>query len=552
MIKRAIRGGVGVFRQKTPFARRFAKDEDGAVFTLFVLLGFIVILATTGIGVDMMNHERDRASLQAALDRAVLAAADLEQELPPAQVVADYLEKSNVRGSLVADPVVEIGLGSRRVTAEALVVVPTHFMRFSGVDTLNAIATSSAEESVESVEISMILDMSGSMRWPSAEDGKTKIQVLRDAAKRFVTLMYEQNDASDVSISIVPYATQVNAGAAILDQFPNVSSEHHYSHCVNFPASQFSKAALSPDDTLDRTAHFDIWSVSRNPIRFPVCPTRAGSEITAVTDNVAQLQDAIDALTPDGNTSIDTGVKWGAALLDPQFRPIIETLATDDTVPADKVVPAKFKERPLNYDGDVLKVMIVMTDGQNTEQFRLRDRYRSGNSGVWYNPDFNSTGEFSALRSTDPDEFSWTFQNTDGNSHPYGELRSEPGTATQLTFPELFNLTSLRWNARFNYDLPRDRENQWVSSTYNTIDRSVKNERTQSICSAVKDSGVVVFGIAFEAPVVGLETIRGCASTPQSHVYAVNSDGSLGGNNLSLEEAFESIAASIKTLRLTQ
>ncbi|MFY2826094.1 pilus assembly protein TadG-related protein [Ruegeria sp. MALMAid1280] len=580
MIMRVFRNGSKRFKSFTPSARRFARDEDGGVFTIFVLTGFIIIITLTGMGVDMMHFERDRANLQATLDRAVLAAADLDQELPPAEVVKDYFKKSGVRGRLTKEPAVTPGFGSRRVTAEAETVVKTAFMYFAGIPELTASVTSTAEESVGAIEISLVLDMSGSMDDPSAEAGKDKIQVLREAAKEFVTTMYEKENPEKISISIVPYATQVNAGENILGNFTGVSNEHNYSHCVNFTGSQFKEHNVKPATVLERTAHFDRYRSNNAAYQWehnrrPTCPTRPGSEITPVTNDISELHGQIDALTASGNTSIDIGMKWAAALVDPAFQPIISKLANQkkdpdsDAEDAPTVVPKEFANRPKEYTSDVQKVIIVMTDGYNTSQWKLRSSLRSGNSPVWYNPNYSQQesrynwdterwetvtvqGEYSVRMSTNPNRYYWSRQERWNMDHRFGDRDSEDGTAVRLTYPELFALTSLRWNALNNF-YPWDGSalSDWYSNAYSSVSRSTKNTRTNDICSAIKNKGVLVYGIAFEAPDAGLTTIENCATKP-SMVYEVNSTGNLGDENLTLEEAFRSIASSIKRLRLTQ
>ncbi len=562
-------GTKNAVNKETP-VRRFTKDEDGGVFTVFVLLGFIVILATAGIGVDLMNYERDRANLQSTLDRAVLAAADLDQKIPPKQVVDEYLEKAGLQGKLTEPPEVVEGFGSRKVTAKAETVVNTHFMFYSGIPTLTAAAASTAEESIGAVEISLVLDISGSMdRW-SNSGGKRKIELLQDAATEFVTLMLASEDKArqNISISIIPYATQVNAGKDLLDQFTDVTDEHQYSHCVNFIPEQYSDSDLERDDRLERTAHFDPFTYSEGSIDIPVCPVRAGSAITPITDELEDLKTQIAALTPNGNTSIDIGMKWGVALLDPSMRGIAADLAGSDY----NIVPDHFVGRPSDYDSDVLKIAIVMTDGQNTDQYMLNPSLRDTMSDVWYNPDSGAnyewgykwvrnehnqwvqvpqttTGDYSAYHSQGtPKHFRWSQREVwkdypYGNPEPENATNEEPGTAVRLSHPELLNRASLNYIADHIFGHQASARAEWTSKAYSKVETSAKNQHTKHICNSAKDQGIIVYGIAFEAPSNGLKTIKNCASSA-SHVYDVN--------GLDLQKAFESIASSIRKLRLTQ
>ncbi|MEW2917267.1 TadE/TadG family type IV pilus assembly protein [Ruegeria sp. ANG10] len=599
MKKRAFKNGSNIFEQAVSSADRFSRDEDGGVFTIFVALGFLLIFATAGIGVDIMNFERDRASLQGALDRAVLAAANVKQELPPKDVVLSYIEKSNVRGELTGEPIVEDepDIGQRKVTAHAAVDVKTHFMYFFGYPTLKASVTSVAEEAIGSVEISLVLDISGSMGQDSAtkvtmEDGSertlTKLEALQDAATQFVTTMYEKENPDKISISIIPYNNQVNAGPNILDNMPGVTTEHNYSHCVDFSDTatdnDFEEYWIDPAESLNRAAHFDLWSRGddyRSEARTnQVCTTRAGSSITPVTNVISDLHDQIAAMTHGGNTSIDIGVKWGAALLDPQFQPVINSLTRQDANPGvstKKVVPTTFDNRPLEYESNVKKVLVVMTDGQNTENWVLDDEYRSGLSDVWYNPNYEYTGrvywrdsrgrsrssnrtwrgEYSVRISEDPPVYHWTRHNqqnssyadTNDNSVPFGGEADDQ--SVRLTYPELWNRVNLDWNAAYNYSWQDNHDNTWHWNAFTEISRTTKDTRLQEICGAVKGKNVDIYGIAFEAPTNGVTAINNCSSG-EGFFFEVNDGGSLGTDNLSLAQVFQTIAASIKQLRLTQ
>ncbi|CUH47673.1 Flp pilus assembly protein TadG [Ruegeria atlantica] len=581
------------FEKAAESARRFSRDEDGGVFTIFVTVGFLLIFATAGIGVDIMNFERDRASLQGTLDRAVLAAANVKQKLPPAEVVKSYIEKSDVRGELSEEPEVEDDprVGSRKVTAKAEVDVPTHFMWFFGYPQLTASVTSVAEEAIGSLEIAMVLDISGSMSWDSATDDKSKMEVLQEAATQFVTTMYTKENPDKISISIIPYNNQVNAGANILGNMPGVTTEHSYSHCVDFVDNDFTEYWIDPNKKLNRTAHFDrrnynddyndeIHNISRS-----VCTTRAGSDITAVTNVISDLHSQIAAMSPGGNTSIDIGVKWGAALLDPQFQPVINKLskqyADPDAIDPDtgldvntgvapkKIVPVTFDNRPMAYESNVKKIMIVMTDGENTENWILNEAYRDGDSDVWYNPNYEHEvetcwynnrgrlrcrtdrygGEYSVRTSApgDTPEYYWTRQELEGQSEPFGGEAADQ--SVRLTYPQLWNRVTLDWNAEYNYAWQSNHNQTWYNNAFTEIYRTKKDTRLQDICTKVKGKDVDVYGIAFEAPSVGVTAIRNCSSGA-GFFYEVKADGKLG--DLTLPQVFDSIATAIKQLRLTQ
>ncbi|MBV1895713.1 MAG: Tad domain-containing protein, partial [Rhodobacteraceae bacterium] len=139
---------------------RFAKDDNGTILVLSIYF-FLLIVMFAGIGVDMIMFERDRSRLQSTSDRASLAAADLDQTLDPEAVVEDYFAKEGLSDYLISVNVDE-GLNYRTVSVVASSDVQTNFMHMTGVESLTAVAGSTAEERIDGVEISMVLDVSGS------------------------------------------------------------------------------------------------------------------------------------------------------------------------------------------------------------------------------------------------------------------------------------------------------------------------------------------------------------------------------------------------------
>lgn len=523
--------------------------------TILALFLFLAMVGAAGIGVDLMRYEQKRASLQYTLDRAVLAAADLDQLVSPETVVRSYLEKAGLLQYL-SSIVVDEGLGFRRVSATATAELPTHFMKLSGYDSLTIPAASTAEESIGNVEISLVLDVSSSM------SSNNRLYNLKVAAKDFVDQMLSATQPGAVSISIIPYASQVNAGSDIL-QFYNVSTEHDYSYCVNFIDDEFSQPGLSRITPLERTMHFDPFTYSKDPIQTPVCPIRASAAILPFTDNQTVLDNYIDGMTARGNTSIDIGAKWGIVMLDPGTQSVIDGLI------AQNKVAAHFSGRPSAYDsGDVLKVLIVMSDGENTDQYMLNPSMRTGLSNVWYNaaedaisgsPDTNTRNAFSVFHDNGGNQYYWPDQNT-WSDHPYGNgqsqvcgtnssgtyscaMQDEPGTAVRLTYAELLNKVSLAYNAYYNYEFTSSAWADWYESAFSKKEASAKDQRTKNVCDAAKDQGIIVYSVGFEAPANGRRVLKDCASS-DSHYY--------DAFGLEISDAFTSIASSIRKLRLTQ
>ena len=521
---------------------RFRRDESGTLAYPTIAF-FMSMLAVGGIAVDLMRMERDRTVLQYTLDRAVLAAADLDQTLDPSAVVLDYLSKSGLEEYYQA-PTVETGLGYKKVQANIEATFDAHMLQFAGGGDMQIYANSTAEESIGSVEISLVLDISGSM------NSNNRLTNLKAAAHSFIDQITQSTAAGNLSISIIPYATQVNAGETLLSHynadFDGLSSaEWNYSHCVNFVKDQFKKTTLSQTEDMERTAHFDPFSWSENMILYPVCPVRAGSEILPFTSDPDVLHAHIDSLEASGNTSIDIGMKWGSALLDPSTRPVVNAMIGSGDI------DAAFADRPTEYNnGDTLKIIILMSDGQNTNQYMLNPSRRTGLSDVWYN---ETADRYSVYHSNGTKNYYWPDE--DGwYDHPYGNGTSysctpycgyheEPGTAVQMTYPELFARASLAWNAYYNYAYSNSAWSEWYNAGMYHHNRTAKDQHTKNMCDRTRDQGVIIYSVGFEAPRNGERVLEDCASSP-AHFFDV--DG------LEISEAFSSIATSIRQLRLTQ
>ncbi|WP_319824354.1 TadE/TadG family type IV pilus assembly protein [Thalassovita sp.] len=542
------------------FAKRFGREEDG-VMVAFALMMLIAMLMVGGIGIDLMRFEMDRTRLQNTLDRAVLAAADLDQTLDAKEVVQDYFSKAGLSEYLSGVRVQE-GLGSKRVEADAETTFDTFFLKLMGVETLTATANGAAMETIDGLEISLVLDVSGSM------NSNQRLIRLKPAAKEFVETILSSNDSGNVSISIIPYATQVSGGAQILDKW-DVSDEHSYSHCINFNADEFSHTELHTTSQLERTAHFDPFTYSEDPIEEPVCPVEASREILPLSNNLTELQNYIDSLVAHGNTSIDLGVKWGTLLLDPDMEDLVSQLIDEGAVGSDML------GRPVAYgSGGLMKIIVLMSDGENTNQYLLNPSLREGLSPVYYNAEadkysvYQSSGNSHSSNSSN--SYYWPHTD-DWYDHPYGngstevcngrwvrvgsgrgsywywdescDTITEPGEAVRLTYPELFNRVSLAWNAEYNYADMSNAWGTWYTAAFSKINSTAKDQRTKHICGAAKDAGIIVYTIGFEAPKDGLKVLRDCASS-DGHYFDV--DG------LEIEDAFSSIAASIRKLKLIQ
>lgn len=543
------------------FLDRFRREEDGAIVIFSVFL-FMIILFVGALGVDLMRFEMERAKLQGTLDRAVLAAADIDQNLDPSFVVNEYFTKSGFPDSLTGVTVSE-GLGYRSVSATARKQVSTHLLHMLGVETLSAPAAGAAEERVDNVEISLVLDISGSMA------NNNRMTNLRSAGRDFIDAIFENAAEEKVSVSIVPYNGQVNVGPDLIDKY-NVTHRHNLTYCVDLPASTFTTAALLrilplPQHVLADTYNASNTSSSYSEDRMTPgtnnrwCDANPANRIRVHSDNVSQLKNSINALQPIGATSIDAGMRWGAALLDPSARSVVSDLVTEGKV------ANSFYGRPLNYnDPEVLKVLVLMTDGEHWPNEYINDPFRSGPSTIYSNdldgyysihhPQVSGSNKHWVPHLNAWNSVPWPGASTTTSCNRGGNNCSTStnyGTAEQMDWSRVWQQLRVQWVAQHMYRRPlggtlaywnnvlRTRE----GTVGNPHEVSAMNSRLLNLCSRVKEQGIVIYTVAFEAPTRGQNLLRSCASS-SNHAFDV--DG------LEIRSAFSSIATSIRKLRLTQ
>lgn len=557
-------------------AARFRRDESGGIL-VFGLIVLVMMLVVAGVAVDVMRYESQRTRLQGTIDRAILAATSLSQQAEAEDVVDSYFEAAGLSGYL-GPVVVDEGFNFRTVTAQAASVMPTMFMRLVGIDTLEPRARGSAEERITDVEVSLVLDVSGSM------GSYNRISNMRAAAQDFVDILIGDNTQSPISISLIPYNAEVNGGEALLSRFSNVAHDQPYSHCLDFQAEHFTRLAISPDEPLIGSGHGSLDNYTTSYAYRWLCPVPPGHEeareVFAYGGTAGPLRSRIGSLTAQGNTSIDIGMRWGTLLLDPAMRPVISDMIDEG------LIPDQFEGRPFDYgQPNTMKVIVLMTDGENVSYTMLRPEYRSGPSGVWiYDGEYASDDAFSVF---DPDRGAngryWWSDDGAWHDYPYGMSEQQTctterictrwrnngtcrrwqnqqvctselvGNARELEWSELFQRASIRWVARELFAASEGYSSGWSRTNrgndiYSSMvqgngSNAVKDARLLSLCQLARDQGVIVFTVAFEAPTRGVEVLRDCASSP-AHFFDV--DG------LDIGTAFRAIARQIMQLRLTE
>jgi Flp pilus assembly protein TadG len=530
---------------------RFAAAQDGSL-TVFALLLFLLMVMMGGLAVDLMRYEATRTTLQNTLDRATLAAASLTQELDGEAVVNDYFAKAGM-SQFLNGVTVSQGMNYREVKARASADTFPFFTHLIGVNEMDAAGQSTAEQRVNNVEIMLVLDVSGSML------SNSRIDNLKIAAKDFVDSVMLSDAENRISIGIVPFNGQVNLGPTLRSNFnaqdnPGVTN----ANCFDLAADVYDGPGISQVDPMRMTANADTYSTSNNTTSYVAytdtsygrpnglnvwCPPKAGNQITMPLQDIGTLKAAIQALDPIGATSINAGIKWGLGLMDPSAQNIYTGYIGAGTM------PSSLSGRPFEYtDPEAMKVIVLMTDGEHFAEERVQTAYKSGLSPIYKS---NVDGLYSIYHDSKAGTSKYWVPHL-GTWRAAAWTKSDnTGAATQQTWPAVWAEMRLSYVSWQFYA----RALGTTSSSRNTVyanqmdifraktPTGTMDTQLQNICGQAKARGVIVYGIAFEAPSGGQTQIKNC-STSQAHYF--NASG------LQIKTAFKAIASNISQLRLTQ
>jgi Flp pilus assembly protein TadG len=337
--------------------------SEGNVGMLFAFM-LVPLVALGGGGIDLARYEKARVELQDGLDRGVLAAASLTQSRGAEAVLQDYLKTLPYADDIELELTQQSAINSRMVVATATYSIDTAFIKLIGVDKLTISATSRAQEAKQNIEMSLMLDMSGSMA------ANNRIGNLKKAAKEFIDQMLTNDTKSYTTISIVPYAGQVNVGSAVFDKLEGKRIQSQ-SSCFELGETN---GAYGADPMVFKGAaqvpHFTHWNFGKTNMRPWWCPLES-TAITYFSNDATALKSKIDKLEMHDGTGTQNAMQWGYTLLNPAAKGLfVAAVATGN-------MDSKFSNRPAAFnDPDTMKVIVLMTDGEITEQVRPKDYNR--------------------------------------------------------------------------------------------------------------------------------------------------------------------------------
>jgi hypothetical protein len=207
--------------------------------------------------------------------------------------------------------------------------IPSGISGIIGLDKLEHTVTTEVIWGTGKLEVALVLDNTGSM----ADFGR--MSALKDAAEALLDEIVT-SEPGLVKVAIIPFDVNVRVPTAW-----KTASWFKTEWWVNW----FWKGCLT-----DRDQPYDVSdaAVTGSSTKYPpaLCTSNSLATIEPLTDDFDDLYEKVDDMVPAGNTNVTIGVSWGLAALSAQ-EPLTGGVAWGTK--------------------DVSKVIVLMTDGDNTE-----------------------------------------------------------------------------------------------------------------------------------------------------------------------------------------
>lgn len=364
--------------------RRFHRDQRGNFLMLFGLV-LIPLMGVVGVAIDYSRASNARQALNAAIDSAALMAARDAQKLPDGQLRSriDAWIRNNLPPNVLSQfssAEVTIDRTARTIKIDARANVPTTISAVLGMSNIPVGTNSQSTWGTNKIELALVLDNTGSM------SSSNKMTNLKTASKSLLKIMKDAAITTDqIRVSIVPFNTQVRIARSFKDEqwmrygvtrsitcdqgmknckykSPVTGSSVSVTDTSNFTCTSNGRtctdtltkaawAATSQGCVMDRDQNYDTTdggSYSASTQQYPGfwCSQSSLAEAMPLSSDWTALEARIDTMTPVGNTNVTIGAVWGWATL---------------------TQSAPFVEAKPSTEANLKKYMILLTDGDNTE-----------------------------------------------------------------------------------------------------------------------------------------------------------------------------------------
>ncbi len=210
---------------------QYWRDDHGNAL-MFVGLGMMMLVTAAGTGIDMGRAQILRSKLSTALDASGLAAGTVVHSEDVTSTVHEYFYANfpnAYMGSTLTSLTVNVNSNKTVIDLAATATLPTTLMGVFGMKEMTVSSTSQITRANKGMELVLVMDNTGSMA------SSSKISTMKNAAKKLINILYgDETELDNFWVSLVPYVTNVNIGA---DKFAWVKDYDPDRYTANWPHS---------------------------------------------------------------------------------------------------------------------------------------------------------------------------------------------------------------------------------------------------------------------------------------------------------------------------
>ena len=478
------------------------RDKDGNMAIMFALGGSVLVLAM-GVAIDMSSLTGRASKLQSATDAAVLAAT-VSGEKAPGQL--KKIAQTAFEENFDFDEGESLDLFSLKVLSNNELVLktrlkkPTIFGGVIGKDELFVGAESATYlTGAQPLDIALVLDRTGSM-------AGANMAGLITAANNYVTDL--ENSGKDVRVSVVPFSDYINVGASNSSQswldIPSVGSGGSDVECS---MESVSLSSCSTSSTSSSTTSGGSCSVSVSS------SSSGGSSSSSVS-----VSSSSSSSSSSGSCSVS-----------------VSTSGSGTTTWSDVFMNASGAYCPMNTDpqessGDQIEECTPKIAGEN-----------------WFGCVGSRAAPYNVTAEYNGEKFPLIYDRTCGQ--PLTELTSNLSliktsvsslTASGSTYIPAglqWGWRTLQTDAPFEDSAAADRKKllilmtdgentrSQVGNTHVGGDLAAANSLTQSLCTAIKASGIDVATVSYSnggGAATNSAMLSDCASSESLYFDATN------------------------------
>ncbi len=323
--------------------QKFLKNDRGSM-GMILGLGLVPIVGVMGLAVDYSNSVKAKYRLQQVLDSTATAiATDSDASLisqGALQARAHTYAKSLSGGLEVENLQLAVSVTADEVTVKGSGQSKLAFGQIFGQETREvSVAVTVMRGKMKNIELALVLDNTGSM------NGQ-KITQLRAAVKGLVDFFQPRVEKpGDVKIAMVPFTNSVRVDRSWMPNWMLQSSPpNNWSGCVRDRAAPYDISDQPPVAGIGDSLYW--WTGGCGQL----------ATIIPMTDDLPKIRNAADTMIASGSTNVPLGMAWGWHAL-------------SSGLPLTEASPPEAENK--------VRVMIVLTDGENTEH-----RWAGNSNGI--------------------------------------------------------------------------------------------------------------------------------------------------------------------------